>query len=340
MWRNADVVEFVAWLHEHNLRVATPEAHVGFFGLDLYSLHTSMRAVIEYLDRTDPMAARAARIAYSCFDHFGPDTEDYAWATARRGETSCEEAVTRQLVALRERGVEWRHQHGANERAADDFFSAEQNARLAANAERYYRTMFHGRVASWNLRDTHMAETLQDLLAHLRKKGRAPKVVVWAHNSHVGDARATELGEQGEHNLGQLAREAYGDAVRLIGFSTYSGTVMAASDWGGDAELKQVRPALPGSYEEVFHAAGVARFFLPMNGHGKVRDVLAERRLERAIGVIYRPDTERMSHYFEANLADQFDAVIHFDETQAVQPLERESEPDQSELPETFPTGV
>jgi erythromycin esterase-like protein len=339
MWRNVDVVEFVAWLHEHNLRTAAPQAKAGFYGLDLYSLHASMRAVIDYLDRTDPGAARQARSAYSCFDHFGQDTDDYAWATARRGESSCEDAVARQLVELRQRAGDWRQQP-ANVAAADDFFSAEQNARLAANAERYYRTLFHGRVASWNLRDSHMAETLGELLAHLRRTGRPEKVVVWAHNSHIGDARATELGEQGEHNLGQLAREAYGDAVRLIGFSTYTGNVMAASDWGEEPEVKTVRPGLGGSYEELFHQTGVARFFLPLTGAGKAREVLAERRLERAIGVIYRPETERSSHYFEANLPEQFDAMIHFDDTSAVQPLERQSVADDAEFPETFPSGV
>ena len=339
MWRNTAVVEFVAWLREHNASLGAPEKSAGFYGLDLYSLHASMRAVIAYLDRTDPLAARAARHAYGCFDHFGEDVESYAWATAQRDGTSCEEAVTRQLLALRERRAEW-VQRDRTTGGGDEFFSAEQNARLARNAEHYYRTMFRGRVASWNVRDTHMAETLDELLAHLKSQGRPPKVVVWAHNSHIGDARATELGDGGELNLGQLARERHGDAVRLIGFTTYAGTVIAASDWGGAAERKEVRRALEGSYEELFHRAAVSRFFLPLTVHGHAREVLAERRLERAIGVIYRPETERMSHYFEANLAAQFDAVIHFDETHAVEPLERESEWDEAEAPETFPSGV
>jgi erythromycin esterase-like protein len=339
MWRNTAVVEFVAWLREHNASITAREKRAGFYGLDLYSLHASMRAVIEYLDRTDPIAARAARSAYACFDHFGEDTESYAWATAQRDGVSCEDQVTRQLIALRDRRNEWLER----DRAAgmgDEFFSAEQNARLARNAERYYRTMFRGRVESWNVRDTHMAETLDELLTHLRRQGRPPKVVVWAHNSHIGDARMTEMGEHGELNLGQLMRERRGNAVRLIGFTTYSGSVIAASDWGGVAEKKTVRPALAGSYEDLFHQAGVSRFFLPLTGNGEARTTLAERRLERAIGVIYRPETERMSHYFEANLAEQFDAVIHFDETQAVEPLERESAWDEAEAPETFPSGV
>jgi erythromycin esterase-like protein len=339
MWRNADLVEFVAWLHHHNTRGAGAGAPVGFYGLDLYSLHASMRAVVDFLDRTDPAAAREARRAYSCFNDFGEDTESYAWAASRQGESSCEDAVTQQLITLRARAADWRQQP-ANAQGLDDFFSAEQNARLAANAERYYRTMFHGRVASWNLRDTHMAETLDELLGYLSRQGRARKVVVWAHNSHVGDARATELGEHGEHNLGQLAREAYGNAVRLIGFSSHHGTVMAASEWGGDAEVKTLRPALPGSLEDVFNQTGLPRLFLPLTTKGPAREALTTRRLERAVGVIYRPESERMSHYFEASVADQFDAMIHFDETHAVQPLERESQRDDAEVPETFPSGV
>lgn len=336
MWRNTAVVEFVAWLREHNTGLE-PRRRAGFYGLDLYSLHASMRAVVAYLDRVDPVAARSARQAYACFDHYGEDTETYAWATTQRNGTSCEEAVTRQLVALRERRAEaLRGEAGAE----DEFFSAEQNARLARNAERYYRTMFRGRVESWNVRDTHMGETLDELLGHLERQGLPAKLIVWAHNSHIGDARATEMGESGELNLGQLVRERHGDAARLIGFTTYTGSVIAASDWGGPAEQKTVRPALEGSYEELFHRAGVPRFFLPLTGGGAARNALAERRLERAIGVIYRPDTERMSHYFEANLAEQFDAVIHFDETHAVEPLERESEWDEVEAPETFPSGV
>jgi erythromycin esterase-like protein len=337
MWRNTAVVEFVAWLHEYNARGNMADHRAGFYGLDLYSLHASMRAVIHYLEKTDPAAARSARQAYACFDHFGEDPDTYAWASRQAGGTSCEEAVARQLMELRER----RHKLMRREAAAmDEFFSAEQNARLAQNAEKYYRTMFLGRVESWNLRDRHMAETLDELRTHLQRHGRAPKIVVWAHNSHVGDARGTEASDQGELNLGQLARERYGEAAKLVGFTTYSGTVIAASEWGGVAEVKDVRPALPDSFEDVFHRTGVARFFLPLTGEGSAARALNKRRLERAIGVIYRPDTERVSHYFNANLAAQFDAVIHFDDTHAVEPLEAESQWDAAEAPETFPSGV
>lgn len=338
MWRNTAVAEFVAWLHEHNTGQAAEEKRTGFYGLDLYSLHTSMRAVIDYLGARDPAAARAARANYACFDHFGGDTDSYAWAMARLGDESCEAAVTRQLMALREQRARLLLPDGPG--AADEYFYAEQNAKLAQSAERYYRTMFGGRVASWNLRDEHMADTLDALRRHLAGRGQTPKIVVWAHNSHVGDARATEMGEGGELNLGQLARERYGDAVRLVGFTTYSGTVVAASDWGAPAETKQVRPALGGSHEELFHQTGVSRFFLPLTNDGAARDVMRERRLERAIGVIYRPETERLSHYFDTRLSDQFDAVVHFDETHAVEPLERETKWDEVEAPETFPSGV
>ena len=338
MWRNTAVAEFVAWLQDHNAQQLVSEKRAGFYGIDLYSLHASMRAVVEYLQQHDPAAARGARASYSCFDHFGEDVDSYAWTASKLADMSCEDAVTQQLLKLRERRGELLSRGSGP--AADEFFYAEQNARLAANAERYYRTMFRGRHESWNLRDTHMADTLDELLAHLRRRGQPPKIVVWAHNSHLGDARATEMGEQGELNLGQLARERHGDAVRNIGFTTYTGTVIAASEWGGTADVKRVQPALADSYEALFHAAGVSRFFLPLTGAGDVRQVLSERRLERAIGVIYRPEQERGSHYFFANLPEQFDAVIHFDETRAVEPLERISEWDPTEAPETFPTGV
>ncbi len=223
--------------------------------------------------------------------------------------------------------------------AEDDFFFAEQNARLVKNAEAYYRAMFRGRVSSWNLRDRHMAETLDALVAHLDRQAAPAKVVVWAHNSHLGDARATELGEQGELNLGQLVRERYGRATRLIGFTTYSGSVTAASDWDAPAERKQVRPALDGSYEALFHDAGLPHFLLSMRDE-RIAAEARVPRLERAIGVVYRPETERVSHYFYARPADQFDAIVHCDVTHALEPLERTALWETGEVPETFPFGV
>jgi erythromycin esterase-like protein len=223
--------------------------------------------------------------------------------------------------------------------AADEFFYAEQNARLVKDAEAYYRMMFRGRVSSWNLRDQHMADTLDALVAHLQRQGERPKVVVWAHNSHLGDARATELGEGGEWNVGQLVRERHSDGTTLVGFSTYQGSVTAATEWDGPAECKRVRPALPESYEALFHAVGIPRFLLPLHPGGKAAEALRLARLERAIGVVYRPETERLSHYFFARVPEQFDAVLHFDETQAVEPLERLAPQDTTEAPETYPSG-
>jgi erythromycin esterase-like protein len=338
MWRNTVLTEFIDWLKHRNAVASTAENRVGFYGLDLYSLHASMQAVIDYLDRADPVAARAARHSYACFDQFGENPETYAWAASRIGGESCADAAVRQLTTLRQRRADI-FQHG-RPGAADEFFYAEQNARLVRNAEEYYRTMFHGRVESWNVRDRHMAETLEQLLEHLRRQAKPAKVIVWAHNSHLGDARATEMGELGELNLGQLVREQHGAAAKLIGFTTYAGSVIAASDWGEPAERKTVRPALAGSYEFLLHGAGLPRFFLPLRSESAVSRALAEPRLERAIGVVYHPATERHSHYFEASLPRQFDAVLHFDESRALEPLERVAAREPSEAPETFPSGV
>jgi len=223
------------------------------------------------------------------------------------------------------------------DRAQAEYFYAEQNARLVANAERYYRSMFGGRASSWNLRDEHMTGTIVSLLTHLN--GGRTKLVVWAHNSHLGDARATEMSERGEWNVGQLIREKFGDDAFLIGFTTHHGTVTAANDWDEPAERKPVRPALPDSYEELFHDTGVPQFWLDLRD-AATRQTVRQGLLERAIGVIYRPDTERWSHYFHSRLTDQFDAIIHLDETRAVHPLERTPEWEAGELPETFPSGV
>ena len=224
--------------------------------------------------------------------------------------------------------------------AEDELFYAEQNARLVKNAEKYYRSMFLEEVSSWNLRDRHMVETLNALVAHLDRQGGRAKLVVWAHNSHLGDARATQMSQRGELNVGQLVRERYGGDAVLVGFTTHHGTVTAASDWNGPAERKRVRPALVGSYEEMFHDTAIAQFLLTWREGDTATEGLRDRKLERAIGVIYLPETERMSHYFWARLRDQFDAVLHFDETRAVEPLERTAEWDAGEVRETFPFGI
>jgi len=337
MWRNADVLDFVGWLRAHNdLR---PEAErVGFFGLDLYSLHASMDAVLRYLDLVDPDAALRARQRYACFDHYGEDPQEYGYAAGFGLGPSCETAVVEQLAELRRSAAAYAHRDGRLE--PDDLFFAEQNAQLVRNAERYYRAMFGGHVASWNLRDQHMAETLDALVAFYAGRGRREKVVVWAHNSHLGDARATEMGAGGELNVGQLVRQRYGRDARLIGFLTYQGTVTAASDWDHPAERKVVRPALPDSYEALLHEVGIPNVLLDLTSPGPLVAELTAPRLERAIGVIYRPETERLSHYFHAALPRQFDAVLYYDATRAVEPLERTGLWERGEMPETYPTAL
>ncbi len=339
MWRNTDVVEFLDWLRAYNDALEPGAAKAGFYGLDLYSLHSSMDAVLRFLEVVDPKAAKRARERYSCFDHFGEDTQVYGFLTGSGATRSCEEEVVAQLLELQRRASDYLQRDGRV--TAEEVFNAEQNARLVKNAEEYYRAMFLRSVSTWNLRDRHMAETLDALVAHLERPGAPAKIVVWAHNSHLGDARATEMGQRrGELNLGQLARERYGRDAFLVGFTTHHGTVTAASEWDAPAERKNVRPALDDSYEALFHATGLGRFLLDLRTDKPTAEALREARLERAIGVIYRPDTERVSHYFKAQLPEQFDAVLHFDATRAVEPLERTSRWEKGELPETYPFGV
>jgi erythromycin esterase-like protein/predicted phosphoribosyltransferase len=331
MWRNTEVAAFVDWLREWNDALPEGRPKVGFYGLDLYSLYTSMDEVVRYLEDVDPEAAGRARERYACFDHFGRDPQVYAYEAGIAGAEPCEPQAVAQLVELHNVAAERARRDGAFDE--DRHFYVEQNARLVVNAEEYYRAVFRGGIQSWNLRDAHMAETLEHLVAHLQRKAGPTKAVVWEHNSHVGDARATELGQSGELNVGQLVRERHGRHALLVGFTTYTGTVTAASDWGAPAERKHVRQALGGSWEQLFHEKGVPAFLLDTAG-------MEGRRLERAIGVVYRPETERTSHYFHAKLADQFDLIIHLDETHAVEPLEHTSEWETGELPETYPWGV
>lgn len=338
MWRNTVVHDFIEWLRKENEQRPQGSPHAGFYGLDLYSLNASIQAVLGYLDKVDPEGARRARFRYSCFDHYGEDTQAYGYAASFDLTQSCENDVIAQLMELQRRAMEYARRDGRV--AADEFFYAEQNARLVKNAEQYYRSMFGGRVSSWNLRDKHMTETLDALAAHLDAQVGRSKIVVWEHNSHLGDARATESADRGEWNVGQLVRERHGDDALLIGFTTYTGTVTAASDWDGPHERKRVRPGLPGSYESLFHSLRIPNcLFLPATDR-ELATALQQPLLERAIGVIYRPETERYSHYFYARLADQFDAVIHLDETVALAPLDTESEKTRAQTPETYPSGV
>jgi erythromycin esterase-like protein len=334
MWRNADVLDFVGWLRA---RTDAGERPVGFFGLDLYSLYRSVESVIGYLDRIDPAAAQRARARYACFEPF-QESRHYGEAVAMGLSDSCRREVLTQLLDLRRAGDAYLRRDGIA--AEEEQFYAEQNAHLVIEAERYYSSMFEQREQSWNLRDRHMADTLARLLAHLDRTGPPARVVVWAHNSHVGDARRTEMSRRGELNLGQLVRERCGAEACLIGLTTYEGTVSAASDWGAPVERKRVRPALPESYEALLHGTGIPALMLPLGRHGLAATWLTEPLLERAIGVIYRPETERLSHYFHADLADQFDAVLHFDRTRAVEPLEPGEVWVRGEPPETYPTAL
>ena len=334
-WRNTVVRDLARGLRARNAGLPR-ERQAGFYGIDLYSLHTSIGEVLAYLEREDPEAAVRARERYACFEHFGADPQRYGSAASFDVSRSCEDAVVRQLVELRRAGP-------ADPADADAFFHAEQNARLVLNAERYYRAMFRSSVGSWNLRDTHMADTLDALRDHLGRPGEPAKVVVWAHNSHLGDARATEIGAMGELNVGQLVRERHGsDGALLVGFSTHAGTVTAADDWDEPPRHMAVNESLPGSVERLLHDAGAAAgapdLYLDLDRPGA--EALDEERLTRAIGVVYRPRTERQSHYFHARAAAQFDVLLHYDVTSAVHPLDPPGRWPGAEPPETFPSGL
>ena len=330
MWRNVEVDAFVSWLRQFNQSLPHDQ-RAGFHGLDLYSLNTSIRAVIDYLDSVDPDAAAIARRRYGCLTPWAKEPAQYGHMALSAGYALCEKAVTDMLRGLLDKRLEYSRHDGAQ------FFDAAQNARLVRDAEAYYRAMYYGSAESWNLRDTHMFETLQHLLD---AGGPGSRAVVWAHNSHIGDARHTEMGQQrDELNIGQLCREHYGEKAMLVGFGTDTGTVAAASNWDDDMEVMRVNASLPGSYERLFHEAGVDRCLadLRRGQHPELREGLAATHLERFIGVIYRPDTERWSHYTDAELSRQFDAYVWFDHTSAVTPLTREHG---KGVPETWPFGL
>ena len=340
MWRNSEVAGFVRWLRDHNDQVGTRDGQAGFYGLDLYSLYRSIDEVIGYLQNVDPAAAARARERYACFDHYsGEDGQEYGFAAAFGAGPDCEREVLEQLVDLQRHGMDYAHRDGFV--AEDELFYAQQNARAVQDAEAYYRSMFDPGPSSWNLRDRHMIDTLQALREHLgRGRPQPRRIVVWAHNSHVGDARTTELSQRGEVNVGQLVRERYPGDCRLIGFTTYSGTVTAADDWGGQARRKRVLPGLPDSVEDLLHRSAEPQLMLTFDRAPHASQALASPRLERAIGVVYRPSTERHSHYFHARVSDQFDALIHIDDTRAVQPLDRAEHWAGTEPAETYPAGV
>jgi len=330
MWRNKDVDAFVGFLRQHNAEKPQAE-RAGFYGLDLYNMNASIAAVLSYLDSVDPEAAAIARNRYGCLEPWSREPAAYGREALTKGYAMCEEPVTKSLMDMLRKQLDYVRNDG------DRFFDATQNARLVADAERYYRIMYYGAHHSWNLRDNHMFDTLQRLLAW---EGPDSKVVVWAHNSHIGDARYTDMGsERGELNLGQLCRQAYGRDAALIGFGTHSGTVAAASDWDAPMEVKAVRPSRPDSYEALCHQVGQERFLFDLqpDGNAELRQALSARRLERYIGVIYRPETERWSHYSYSSLPDQYDGFVWFDQTTAVIPLSIEVAGGEDE---TYPFGL
>lgn len=322
MWRNKTVVPFLQWLRAYNDSL---QNKIGFYGLDLYSLNSSIEAVIDYLNKVDPEAAERARYRYACFDHLGVDPQTYGYLASEGLKQSCIKETIEQLLELQYKAFQYVQENGA---AEEEFFYATQNARVVKDAEKYYRSMFDARDQSWNVRDTHMLETLNVISDYLEDRFKKPaKIVVWAHNTHIGDARATEMSEAGEINMGQLVRENHGiNDTYLIGFSTYQGFVTAAYDWDYPAEHKVVNRGIAGSYEELFHQLKYKNFILDLNRYNEIEHYLHIPRLQRAIGVIYRPETERLSHYFFTRLPYQFDTIIHFDETTAVEPLELNNE--------------
>ena len=328
MWRNVEVREFVDWLRHHNHGLSA-KSRVAFHGLDLYSLYSSIRAVLQYLDEVDPSTAAVARERYGCLTPWQTDPATYGRAALTGSYRSCEDDVVHMLTAISQKHREYATHDG------ERFLDVMQNARVVANAERYYRVMYYGSRASWNLRDTYMFETLQTLIEHHQPDNKA---IIWAHNSHVGDAVATEMSARGEINIGHLCRRNFGDNVYAIGFGTDNGKVAAASDWDGPMEIKSIVPSMRNSYERLFHKTTLPGFLLPLrNASAALRNGLLEARMQRAIGVIYRPETEFASHYFQAVLPQQFDEYIWVDSTHAVTPIKTA---ELEGMPDTYPFGL
>jgi protein-L-isoaspartate(D-aspartate) O-methyltransferase len=329
MWRNSETREFVDWLRAHNAALE-PAQRVALRGLDLYSLYSSIRSVLDYLEEVDPQASQVAQLRYGCLTPWEAEPATYGHAAITGSYRSCEAPVVAVLKDLH------RKEQAYAEHDGERFLDATQNALLVSNAEQYYRIMYYGSRKSWNLRDRHMFDTLLNLLHHHGPESRA---IVWAHNSHVGDASATEMSMRGEFNIGQLCRQQFGHAAYAIGFGTHGGTVAAATDWDGPMLTKTVRPSLERSYERLCHQSGTPRFLLPLRqpASGSLRQALMKPRLERAIGVIYRPESELQSHYFQAVLPRQFDEYIWFDQTHAVTPF---ATGELKGMPDTYPFGL
>lgn len=320
MWRNMPMIDFLQWLRQHNDNVKSPQKKIGFFGLDLYCLNASMEAVIQYLKKHDPASAEKAIHNYACFEQPMIDPQMYGYMVESRYQKACVNEVCNQFLEMQNIAINKIKKESSPDEA---LFYAVQNARLVKNAEHYYRALFEARAITWNIRDEHMMETVHNLLTFLESKHQEPaKIIIWAHNSHIGDARATEMSDRNEINLGQLVRERFHAASFHLGFSTHHGTVTASDDWDGETLCKTVNPGMAGSYEELFHKLKYKDFFLSLHENEALNKLLKISRLQRAIGVIYRPETELESHYFFTKLPYQFDGIIHLDETKAIEPLD------------------
>lgn len=336
MWRNEVVLNFVDWLQEYN-STQSPPSQAGFYGLDLYSLSSSAEEIINQLNKIDKKEAEKASERYGCFSKFKKNLTGYGYARSLGLIKDCGKSSEEQLNELISKIHHYLKEGKLN---PEEAFSLEQNARLICSAERYYRSIVDREVSSWNIRDNYIGDTLYRIEEHLTNLYKKPaKIAVWAHNSHIGDARATEMGKnRNEINLGQLVREKSTDESFILGFMTNTGTVTAASDWDGEIEKKRVRTAIKDSYENYFHELG-DNLLVDLRSK-EVRNIVPTSMLERAIGVIYRPETERFSHYFYANLSKQFDALIYLNETKALAPLEKKPSWHKGEAYDTYPFGV
>ena len=326
MWANWEIVALGDWLRKHNSGVG-PDKKTGFYGLDLYSLWESMGSIMQYLKKTDPGALKVAEEAYKCFEPFQKEEgQSYARATMFVPEL-CENEVVHLLKEIRTKLPTYNTDH-------ENVFNAEQNAIVMVNAEKYYRAMVHGGPHSWNLRDEHMAETLDRLLAFHGKKSKA---VIWAHNTHIGDARATDMIQEGMYNIGELARLKYKQDVVLVGMGSFCGTVMAGRRWGAEMQKMEVPDAAAGSWEFMLHNASPVNKLLIMDDFNQ--DVFMENHIgHRAIGVVYNPEYEKYGNYVPSILPLRYDAFIYFDKTTAIHPLH--IKPHGNQIPETFPFGV
>lgn len=331
MWGNQEIARLADWMRTHN-ESAPLENHVGFFGLDVYSFFESADTVLKLLKKISPSAAKVARIRYSCLDPFQKDERAYAKSLIHFPE-GCANEVSKNLQSVLKLRLE------LMKNQENSLFNIEQNARVVANAERYYRAMMHADEDSWNIRDRHMMDTLEHLLDH---HGKEAKGIVWAHNTHIGDYRATDMKEQGQVNIGGLAREKWGkEKVALVGFGTYRGTVTASTAWDGKTKSMPVPPGIPGSYEAAFHEVAESlkkpTFYISVRGKLPAKDPLIEVRGHRAIGVVYHPERERFGNYVPTSLANRYDAFLFIDETSALKALDLPFE--RKDIPETWPGG-